>query len=81
MYDIHSGGVMMNCIEIRNLTKKYETFTLDNVSFDIPKGYIMGFIGENGAGKTTTIKSMLNVVKRDGGDIKILGKDIDEDEI
>lgn len=71
----------MNCMEIKDLTKKYDTFTLDNVSFNIPKGYIMGFIGENGAGKTTTIKSMLNIVKRNSGSVTILGKDIDEDEM
>lgn len=71
----------MNAIEIRNLTKHYKSFTLDQVSFDIPKGYIMGFIGENGAGKTTTIKSMLNIVSRDNGTVKILDKDIDTDEL
>ncbi len=71
----------MNALEIYGLTKKYEKFLLDHVSFSIPKGYIMGFIGENGAGKTTTIKSMLNVVRRDSGDITILGKDIDQEEL
>ncbi len=71
----------MNSIEIKNLTKRYKTFTLDNISLSIPKGYIMGFVGENGAGKTTTIKTMLNIVKRDEGQICILGKDIDKDEI
>jgi ABC-2 type transport system ATP-binding protein len=70
----------MNALTIENLTKKYDTFLLDNVSFSIPKGYIMGFIGENGAGKTTTIKSMLNLVKRDSGKISIFDKDIDRDE-
>jgi ABC-2 type transport system ATP-binding protein len=71
----------MNSIEIKNLKKRYKTFTLDNISLSIPKGYIMGFVGENGAGKTTTIKTMLNIVKRDEGQICILGKDIDKDEI
>ncbi|MFA7561288.1 MAG: ABC transporter ATP-binding protein [Candidatus Izemoplasmatales bacterium] len=71
----------MNSIEIKNLTKKYKTFTLDNINLSIPKGYIMGFIGENGAGKTTTIKTMLNISKRDEGQIKILGKDIDLNEV
>lgn len=71
----------MNSLEIKNLTKHYERFTLDNVSFSIPKGYIMGFIGENGAGKTTTIKSILNIVNRDNGEVRILGKDIDSDEL
>jgi ABC-2 type transport system ATP-binding protein len=71
----------MNCLEVRNLTKKYETFTLDNISFEIPKGYIMGFIGENGAGKTTTINALLNIINRDNGTVSIFGKDIDKQEL
>lgn len=71
----------MNSLEIKNISKKYESFLLDDVSFSIPKGFIMGFIGENGAGKTTTIKSMLNIVRRDRGSIKILDQDIDEHEL
>jgi ABC-2 type transport system ATP-binding protein len=70
----------MDALKIELLSKQYDTFLLDNVSFSIPKGYIMGFIGENGAGKTTTIKSMLNLVKRDSGKITIFDKDIDQDE-
>jgi len=62
-------------IEVKDLTKKYDGFTLDNVSFSVPRGSIMGFIGQNGAGKTTTIKAMLNVIKTDGGSINLLGKD------
>ena len=64
-----------NAIVINGLTKKYDGFTLDNVSFSVPKGSIMGFIGQNGAGKTTTIKSLLNVIKPDGGTIEMLGMD------
>lgn len=64
-----------NAIEISGLTKKYDGFTLDNVSFNVPSGSIMGFIGQNGAGKTTTIRALLNIVKRDSGSIKILGLD------
>lgn len=64
-----------NAIEIRDLTKKYDGFTLDHISFDVPKGSIMGFIGQNGAGKSTTIKALLNVIKIDGGSVKLLGKD------
>ena len=60
----------MKVLEIKDLTKSYDEFTLSNVSFNIEKGYIMGFVGENGAGKTTTIKSILNVIKRDSGTIK-----------
>ncbi|MBQ9610350.1 MAG: ABC transporter ATP-binding protein [Lachnospiraceae bacterium] len=62
-------------IEVNNLTKKYDGFTLDNVSFKVPKGSIMGFIGQNGAGKSTTINAILNIVKRDEGEIKIFGLD------
>ena len=69
-----------NAIEISGLTKKYDGFTLDNVSFSVPKGSIMGFIGQNGAGKTTTIRSLLNVIKCDSGEIKLLGLDHIKDE-
>ena len=62
-------------IEVNNLTKKYDGFTLDNVSFKVPKGSIMGFIGQNGAGKSTTINAILNIVKRDEGEIKLFGLD------
>lgn len=69
-----------NAIEIRDLTVKYDGFTLDHVSFDVAKGSIMGFIGQNGAGKTTTIKALLNIIKRDEGSIKMLGLDNIENE-
>ncbi len=69
-----------NAIEINGLTKKYDGFTLDNVSFNVPKGSIMGFIGQNGAGKTTTIRSLLNIIKADSGEIKLLGLDHAKDE-
>lgn len=54
---------------------------MNDVSFSIPMGYIMGFIGENGAGKTTTLKAMLNIISKDGGHVSIFGKDMDEFEI
>lgn len=69
-----------NAIEIKDLTKKYDGFTLDKVSFNVPKGSIMGFIGQNGAGKTTTINAILNIVKKDEGEIKLLGLDHEKDE-
>lgn len=69
-----------NAIEINNLTKRYDGFTLDNVSFNVPKGSIMGFIGQNGAGKTTTINSLLNILKWDSGEIRLLGKEMPEHE-
>lgn len=65
----------LNAIEINNLTKTYDGFTLDSISFNVPKGSIMGFIGQNGAGKTTTIKLLLNIIKRDSGTINMLGLD------
>ncbi len=70
-----------NAIEINGLTKKYDGFTLDNVSFSVPKGSIMGFIGQNGAGKTTTIKAILNIISKDSGTIKIFGLDNVKDEV
>jgi len=67
-------------LEIENLSKRYNSFTLKNISFNVPKGCIMGLIGENGAGKTTTIKLILNLIKRDSGNIKIFGLDNIENE-
>ena len=66
---------MKNAIEIKNLTKKYDGFKLDNINLNIPKGLIIGLIGENGAGKTTLIKSILNIINIDKGSIKIFDKD------
>lgn len=72
---------MENILEINNLSKKYDNFELKNVNIKLSKGMIMGFIGENGAGKTTTIKSILNIVNRDSGGIKIFGLDNIENEV
>ena len=69
-----------NAIEIKDLTKRYDGFTLDKVSFNVPKGSIMGFIGQNGAGKTTTINALLKIVKKDEGEIRLLGLDNEKDE-
>ena len=69
-----------NAIEIRNLVKRYDGFTLDDVSMVVPKGSIMGFIGQNGAGKTTTINCILNLIKRDAGEVKVLGMDMPKEE-
>ena len=69
-----------NSIEIKGVTKHYEGFTLDSVSFSVPKGCIMGFIGQNGAGKTTTIRSILNITNIDEGEIRLLGLDHPEHE-
>ena len=70
----------MNILQVENLSKTYPTFKLDNVSFSLEKGYIMGFIGRNGAGKTTTLKSMLRFVHPDCGNVSINGFDIEKDE-
>lgn len=64
---------MKNILEVKNLTKKYKEFTLDSVNLSIPEGCIMGFIGANGAGKSTTIKSILNIVIPDSGEITVFG--------
>ena len=62
-------------LEITNLRKEYEGFTLKDITLTLQKGYIMGFIGPNGAGKSTTIKLVLNLINRDGGRIKVFGMD------
>ena len=66
---------MENILEIKDLSKKYDGFELKNINIKLPKGTIMGFIGENGAGKTTTIKIILNIIKKNEGEIKIFGLD------
>lgn len=66
---------MDNILYVDNLCKKYKNFKLNNVSLQLPKGFIMGLIGENGAGKTTLIKLIMNLVKKDSGDIKVFDKD------
>jgi len=66
----------MNIVEIKGLNKQYPIFHLKDVSFDIREGEITGFIGRNGAGKTTTIKSILNLVHPDSGEIVFFGKSI-----
>lgn len=66
---------MENVLEIRKLSKKYDEFYLDNINLSLPKGCIMGFVGENGAGKSTAIKLILNLIHRDSGEISVFGKD------
>lgn len=66
---------MNNVLELYNVNKNFEGFSLQNVSFTLPKGFIMGFIGPNGAGKTTTIKLILNMLSLDNGSINVFGKD------
>lgn len=69
-----------NAIEIRGLCKRYDGFSLRDVDLVVPRGSIMGFVGQNGAGKTTTIRAILNLVPKDEGSIQVLGMDHVEQE-
>ena len=66
---------MENALEITSLKKTYHDFTLDGINLTLPSGSILGLIGENGAGKSTTIKLILGMIRRDGGTVRILGRD------
>ena len=68
-----------NVIELKNVTKDYGDFKLDNISFAVPEGTVCGFIGQNGAGKTTTINLILDVIRRDSGDITLFGEPVNKD--
>lgn len=69
---------MDNALEVTGLVKSYDNFKLDGVTFNIERGYIMGYIGPNGAGKTTTINMILGILKPDAGQIKLFGRELDE---
>ncbi len=68
-------------LQVRNLSKSYPQFKLNDINLELPRGYIMGFIGQNGAGKTTTIKAILDLIHRDTGEIKLFGQMMKEDEM
>ena len=70
----------MDAITIKNLNKTYKDFSLQDISFSVPKGSVMGFVGENGAGKTTTLKAILNLISYDSGNIEIFGLDSKKNE-
>lgn len=70
---------MAEILTVRNLCKNYPAFELHDVSFSIRASSIMGLIGRNGAGKTTTIKSILRLVRPDGGSVEFLGQPVDDD--
>ena len=70
----------MNVLEVRGLCKQYPAFRLDNVSFDLSAGAVMGFIGRNGAGKSTTLKAMLGLVHSEAGSVRIFGEDFTQNE-
>ncbi len=80
-YSLQIDGARETAIcEVRGLSKSYRNFWLNDVSFKLEPGYIMGFVGRNGAGKSTTIKSMLRLVKPDCGEVKMFGMDYAENE-
>lgn len=70
-----------NIMEIANLSKSYKDFSLKGINITLEKGYIMGFIGPNGSGKSTTIKLIMNLIKKDSGEIKIFGLDNESNNI
>lgn len=74
---------MNNILELQNISKKFDAsgFVLDNISFALPYGSIMGYVGENGAGKTTTIGCILNTLSKDAGVIKLFGKEMGDADI
>ena len=69
---------MSNAIEIRGLNKEYPGFALSDIDLDLPRGSILGLVGENGAGKSTLIKLILKAVNRDSGTVRVLGADQDD---
>ena len=69
----------MNALEIKDLNKSLKDFGIKDISLTLPVGYVLGLIGENGAGKSTTIKLILDLLKKDSGSIKILGKDSEKE--
>lgn len=64
----------MSVVRVEKLNKKYSNFELKDISFNLEKGHIVGFVGRNGAGKSTTIKSMLNIVNKDSGEVYFFDK-------
>ena len=70
-----------NILEVRNLVKDYGDFSLKQLNFDVPRGSIVGLIGENGAGKSTTINCILNEVQKNSGEILLFGKDYLQNEV
>ena len=71
----------MNAVELNNVSKHYEGFSLSDINLEIPKGYIMGLIGPNGAGKTTLINIIMNNIKADEGSIKVFDSSYEDNEL
>ena len=72
---INDDGRPVPALAVRGLSKRLGGFSLEDVSFELESGYVMGFIGPNGAGKTTTINAIMGLLKRDAGDISVFGGD------
>ena len=72
---------MTSALKVEHLNKKYPSFSLKDVSFEVKPGEIMGFIGRNGAGKTTTLKSIMNMIHYESGTITVFDKDMTEHEL
>lgn len=72
-----TADIENSALQIRNLSKTYGDFKLDNINLTLPSGYIMGLIGENGAGKSTLIRAMLDIIRKDEGEVKFWGKNFD----
>ncbi len=66
----------MNAVEIKNLTKRFKKFTLENISFTLPSGCVLGLIGRNGSGKSTLIDILCSIVRADEGEVSVLGTDV-----
>ena len=71
----------MELLEVRNISKHYKGFSLENIDFVLPKGYIMGYVGQNGAGKTTTINVITHVCKQQEGEVWVDGLQYDQDPV
>ena len=73
---------MNNILTLKKVNKRYEktNFSIKDISFSLPEGSILGFVGENGAGKSTTMNCILNVIKKDSGDIEIFGKKMSDED-